>query len=153
MITLKAKDDGEELPRCIASFNRIPTESLNIRDSNAVHLGKKFFAQILSVIIYYSIVTLNLSVLDFVETGSSHRQRLEGSAGGAMSPQDGMDLDHTPYFRKCPLKHPKSCFPQFLYGPSVHSASLQMCASLHPSIMSKSERILWMYQSEPLVPN
>ena len=28
------------LPRCTAFFNRIPIESLMIRDSNAMHLGK-----------------------------------------------------------------------------------------------------------------
>ena len=48
-----AKDGGEELlPRCTAFFNRIPTESLWIRNSNAMHLGKKFLAAIFSVIVY-----------------------------------------------------------------------------------------------------
>ena len=38
-------------PRCVGFFIRIPMESLKIRDSNAMHLGKKFFATILGVII------------------------------------------------------------------------------------------------------
>ena len=40
------------LPRCTAFFNRIPIQSLRIRNSNAMHLGKKFFAAIFSVIVY-----------------------------------------------------------------------------------------------------
>ena len=40
------------LPRCLAFFNRIPTESLKICHLNAMHLGKKFLATIFSVILY-----------------------------------------------------------------------------------------------------
>ena len=48
-----AKDGGEELlPRCNAFFNRIPIESLKIRNSNTMHHGKKFLAVIFSVIVY-----------------------------------------------------------------------------------------------------
>ena len=40
------------LPRCTALFNRIPIESLKICHSNAVHVGKKFLAAIVSAILY-----------------------------------------------------------------------------------------------------
>ena len=41
------------LPRCTAFFNRIPPiESSKIRNSNALHLGKKFLAAIFSLIFY-----------------------------------------------------------------------------------------------------
>ena len=47
------RDGGEEfLTKMHCVFNRIPFESLRIRDSNAMHLGKKFLAAIFSAIVY-----------------------------------------------------------------------------------------------------
>ena len=41
------------LPRCTAFYDRIPIKSLRIRNSNALHLGKKFLAAIFSAIVYW----------------------------------------------------------------------------------------------------
>ena len=40
------------LPRCTAFFERISIESLKIRNTNAMHLGKKFLDAIFSAIVY-----------------------------------------------------------------------------------------------------
>ena len=46
-----AKDGSKDFfTYYIAFFNRIPIQSLKIRNSNVVHLGKKFLAAIFSVI-------------------------------------------------------------------------------------------------------
>ena len=65
-----AKDGSEELlPRSIAFFNRIPIESLRIRNENAMHLSKKFLVAIFSVMV----CSLNVSGPSF-----SRRQPYEG---------------------------------------------------------------------------
>ena len=47
-----AKDGGEELfTRCAAFFDGVPMESLNIRNANAMDLGKTLLAAIFSVIV------------------------------------------------------------------------------------------------------
>ena len=50
-ITLK-KAGRNFLPRSTAFFDQIPIESLRIRNSYEMHLGKKFLAAIFSVIVY-----------------------------------------------------------------------------------------------------
>ena len=52
MITLKIAARNF-LPSCTAFFNRIPTESLWIRNSNAMHLDKKFLAAIFNIIVHF----------------------------------------------------------------------------------------------------
>ena len=51
MITLKIVVTNF-LPRCTTFFNNLPMESLEICNSNAVQLGKKFLAAIFSAILY-----------------------------------------------------------------------------------------------------
>ena len=53
MITLKMAVRNF-LPRCIAFELRILNDSIGMRLKNAVHLGKKFLAAILSVIVYFN---------------------------------------------------------------------------------------------------
>ena len=53
------------LPRCIAFFNRIPFELLKIRNSNAMHLGDKFFTR-------HSYCNLLLQVEAVIQEGTEY---------------------------------------------------------------------------------
>ena len=56
----------EFLARCIAFYNRIPIDSLNIPNSKAMHLGKNFLAAIFSVIVYSSENLLKTAASNFI---------------------------------------------------------------------------------------
>ena len=65
------------LPRCTAFFNRISIESLEICNSSAMHLGKKFVATILSAILYSNCsLQFNLDML--------HMQVASSTPGGGI---------------------------------------------------------------------
>ena len=52
-----AKDGSKErLPGCSVFFNGIPIGSLRIRNSNIMHLDKKFLDAIVSVIVYCAVI-------------------------------------------------------------------------------------------------